>query len=186
MRNPNLTLSTEDKEAWTKLGLELEERFLSLVAPSLCPDVRKNPAKDTNPYALDFVDNNGLADLKCQSTPFFTATRYGYDPGRTVTFNRKDYERYLAVDPELTVYFYVHWQQLSYFRDPLKKVEPLHGVWRASVSLIRELRQGGRAIEHEYQRRKADQLGNARSSFLLHLDDLYLVGLVADKPQTDS
>lgn len=181
MYNPNLALSTEDKQSWTKLGVELEERFLRLVAPTLCPDVRKNPAKDTDRYAPDFIDDSGLADLKCQNTPFFTAERHGYDPGRTVTFNRKDYERYLVIDPGLTVYFYVHWQQLEYHRDPSISVEPLHGVWKAPVSLVGELRQDGRAVEHKYQRRKTDRRGNAKSSFLLHLDDLQLVGLVSDE-----
>lgn len=181
MRNPNLTLSTEDKKAWAKVGMELEEKFLRDVAPSLCPDVRRNPAKDANPYAPDFIDEFGLADLKCQNTPFFTVRKYGYNPGRTVTFNRKDYESYLAIDPELTVYFYVNWKQLAYFKNPAVTVEPLHGVWKMPVSLVSELRQRGRAVEHKYYRRKEDRAGNAKSSFLLCLDDLQLVGLVSDE-----
>lgn len=179
MDNPNLKLNTEDKKQWTTLGRDLEDDFIRQIVPYLGVDIILNPEKETNPYAPDFLSSGRLADLKTQNTPFFTAGRYKKDASRTVTYNRKDLERYKRKYPGIRVYFYVRWNQLrphfgseSYQRS--NEVRPLHGVWTATNEAIEELVQTGRAPEHAYQRRVEDKV-NANSSFLLSLDDLELV-----------
>ena len=135
-----------------------------------------NPEKENDPYAPDLLVDGIIADLKTQNTPFFTANRYGKDPGRTVTFNQKDLERYQKLYPDLLIYFYVRWNQLEGYG---KQVQFLHGVWKTNVKSIENLIQLGKAPIHAYQRRVNDQKGNAKGSYLLSLDDLELVKLIA-------
>ena len=182
MYNPNLDLNTEDKAAWADLGLSMETDFIARVVPKLGLDITMNPAKKQDKYAPDLVSSGKLADLKTQNTPFFTAGRYGKDPGRTVTFNRKDLERYQKLYPDLLVYFYVRWDQLEYHGRSKLSVAPLHGVWKAGVGHIDGLIKRKQAPEHEYRRRREDVMGNAKSSFLLSLDDLELVSLLDVPP----
>jgi len=159
--------NTEDKAWWCLHGAALEHRFVDMCANHLGIDGKINPEKATDPYAPDLVVNGTLADLKVQNTPFFTATRYDLDPRKTVTFNRKDYERYLARYPDIDIYFWVDWQQLSW-RD--SSVEHLAGVYKLPFqSIVQLIRRG--APEHGYLKRKFDRAGNAKSSFLLSLDD---------------
>jgi hypothetical protein len=172
---------TEDKPLWLGLGEELERSFIESVAPKLGLSVRRNPDKDSDPTAPDLLVNGELADLKCQRTPFFSARRYGKDPGRTVTFNVKDYCRYLQKWPDLWIYFYVKWEVTSY--PPGKadiEVQPLHGVWRVRATGVQELVRSGRAPRHSYRRRRDDRRGNARDSYLLSLDDLECVTVFED------
>lgn len=166
---------TEDKNWWTKYGEKLENLFLQNIAPEIGPNAQINPDKNTNRYAPDFIINGSLAELKTQNTPFFTASRYGKDPGRTVTFNKKDYIRYLELYPKLPIYFYVRWDTLNW-KD--LKVNPLHGVWMTEVKEVTNLITAKKAPLHEYQRRVDDHKGNARDSFLLSLDDLHEVALL--------
>ncbi len=180
MYNPNLDLNTEDKAAWADRGLSMEREFVAKVAPKLGLDVVMNPAKRRDKYAPDLLARGKLADLKTQNTPFFTAGRYGKDPGRTVTFNRKDLERYQKLYPHLLVFFYVRWDQLEYHGKQSLSVPPLHGVWRADIGHLSSLIKRGQAPEHAYGRRRGDTRGNAKSSFLLSLDALELVSLLDD------
>ena len=172
---------TEDKQLWIGLGEQLEYEFINCVAPRLGLSAKLNPAKGLDRTAPDLLVEGELADLKCQRTPFFTASRYGKDPGRTVTFNVKDYDRYLSRWPDLWVYFYVKWEATTY--PPGKAdihVPRLHGVWRARVSDIQRLVESGRAPRHYYKKRRNDRRGNARDSYLLSLDDLECVGMFED------
>jgi hypothetical protein len=168
---------TEGKDWWTDYGTELERRFLEEVAPKLRLPFRRNPDKEHDPTLPDFLVGEELADLKCQNTPFFKARQlYGLEPATTVTFNVKDYDRYLRRWPEIWVYFYVRWETLCYRDGPQTITVPfVHGVWRARIGCIRELVESGRAPRHPYRRRRADRRGNARDSYLVSLGDLECV-----------
>ena len=168
---------TEDKDWWITHGTELERAFLEEVAPKLQLPFRWNPDKTHDPTLPDFLVGEELADLKCQNTPFFKAyDLYNLDPATTVTFNVKDYDRYLQRWPDMWVYFYVRWDTRSY-KDGSRtiRVPFVHGVWRARIGRIRELVEAGRAPRHSYRRRQADRRGNARDSYLVSLEEIECV-----------
>lgn len=152
--------TTEDKLAYCRMGESLEYYFLERFVPRLCLDMVRNPRKVVDPYSPDLLWDGQYADLKVQRTPFFTAQRYGYDPAFTVTFNRKDLERYQRLYPEIRILFYVVWIESSFRGISVPRV---HGLWWTDLLQLHTLAQH----EHQYQRRRNDQYGNARSSFLI-------------------
>lgn len=161
--------STEDKLAWCAEGQREEQDFVNTVVPHLHRDIIINPEKKTNPYAIDLVDRGQrrYADLKKQTTPFFTAAGKDprYDPRFTVTFNRKDYERYRELYPGCDIYYWVAWQQLKW-KDI--SVEPLSGVWVARFADMAALIERGQVPLHKYQHRVTDDV-NAKDSYLFDL-----------------
>ena len=160
---------TENKGAWCSEGEHLECAFVRDIAPRLGIDLRVNPAKSRNPYAIDLIDydHNRLADLKSPRTPFFTAhlISSALDPRFTVTFNVKDYRRYAKLYPDCDIYLHVRWDQLVYGDI---RIEPLEGVWRAAFSDMRSLIENGEIPCHAYKRRHSDP-HNARDSYLFDL-----------------
>jgi hypothetical protein len=162
---------TEDKRWWCKHGQQLEVAFVDNCA-RIGLRARINPDKATNVYAPDLIVNDCLADLKAQTTPFFSARQYGMNPRFTVTFNRKDFERYRELYPDLVVYFWINWQTLAW-RDI--NVKPLSAVFRSPFDRIASLVTSGGAVEHQYRRREDDRSGNARSSFLIDARSLEFV-----------
>lgn len=172
-RNDSL-FNTEDRSLWYSLGENKEIEFVSKLVPSLGVHLIINPDKAHDPTVIDLWDmtNNRPADLKVQTTPFFTSDKYFYKgkkyiPQYTVTFNKKDYEKYKLEYPNCDVYFWVNWQQLSYRE---KSVAPLNGVWRASFSKMIEYIENGTVVLHEYMYRKNDN-HNAKDSYLFLLSD---------------
>lgn len=109
-------------------------------------NVEINPAKSTDPTAPDLLVNGRIADLKVQNTPFFSASSYSMNPQFTVTFNRKDYERYDAMYPEIEVYFWINWTQLSWKNYSVKE---LNSVFKADFSALKSKIVAG-AVEHTY------------------------------------
>lgn len=158
---------TEDRGWWYEKGEDLERAFVTL-GKSLGLPVEINPSKVHDRTAPDILLRGEVADLKTQNTPFFTAARYRMDPGRTVTFNRKDLERYLRLHPQMEIVFWIRWTQLRW-RDIT--VAPLHGIWTLDVQAI-HARVAGGAPEHAYVRRQREGDPNAKSSFLLAVDDM--------------
>ncbi len=166
---------TEDKQWWVDKGLEWEIDFVENVAPVVGLKVRMNPKKKADPYAPDLlVDDDKLADLKKQTTPFFKSGENwpGYDPMYTVTFNVKDYERYTKDYPNIHIVFYVHWDVFEKVINEIKyTIRPLVGVWRCTIKDITSFVKEGAPV-HYYGRRKEDQSGNARGSYLIDLRKL--------------
>lgn len=168
MADRNKTLhDTEDKTWWCQHGIDLEERFVRMCNERLGIEACINPQKSSDQYAPDLVVRGTIADLKVQNTPFFTAKRYGLEPRKTVTFNRKDYLRYRSLYPEIDIFFWVDWQQTEWKG---QRVDHLVGVYRLPFQRVSLLIESG-APEHGYIHRQGDQAGNAKSSFLLRLDD---------------
>jgi len=170
MYRPNTSMrhDPEDKDWWLNSGERLEHQFVQMLATEKVAKVELNPDKLNDPTAPDLLLDGQLADLKSQRTPFFSANRYSKDPRWTVTYNRKDLERYASLYPNIQILFWVVWEQLSYHS---YSVEPLSGVWLTSnAEILARIKAG--APEHRYVRRQEDQLGNAKSSFLLDLREM--------------
>ncbi|KYZ76143.1 hypothetical protein AXX12_06790 [Anaerosporomusa subterranea] len=176
---------TEDKQWWVKhYGVPQEQYFISHIAPKVKDvDVSLNPEKSNNPYVPDLVTSYGrLADLKCQTTPFFKVKElYSIEPQFTVTFNKKDYERYLKNYPDIAIIFWVNWRQTEYkqkWSEKIYTVEPVNGVWSCEFSDIIDWVNKKLAPLHPYCNRKKDTLGNAKDSYLLDLNKMYFHGYV--------
>ncbi len=174
-RNAEVQHNTEDKRWWLQHGLKLEYEFVDLCRNELNIKAEINPAKSNSPTAPDLLVDGKIADLKVQNTPFFSASKYSMDPRFTVTFNRKDFERYSSIYPEIVVYFWVNWTQLSW-RD--FQVQKLNAIYKADFSLIAEQINSGKAKEHSYIHRKVDTVGNAKSSFLLDIRTFQKIALL--------
>ncbi|MDY7224513.1 cold shock domain-containing protein [Halalkalibacterium halodurans] len=158
---------TEDKFAWCKEGERLEEAFVKNIVPKINRKLKIHPDKKNDPTTIDLynIETKQKADLKTQNTPFFTSSRYGYDPKYTVTFNRKDYERYKKLYPEVIIYWYVNWQQLIW---KTIKVTPLEGVWEIPFSIMARYIENNKVPLHTYLNRINDDI-NAKDSYLFDL-----------------
>ena len=180
-RNSEITHDTEDKSWWLQHGENLEFDFVTKCRNLLGLEISINPQKQKDKTAPDLIFEGRLADLKTQNTPFFTSSRYGIDPCFCVTFNRKDFERYASMYPDIIVFFWVDWKQLSY-----KEFSTNHlaGVFKVHFSKLREMVEAG-APEHAYLRRINDKAGNAKTSFLFDVRKMSnLMDLVQD-PTSD-
>jgi hypothetical protein len=161
--------NTEDKGWWVIEWAKQEQLFVAQVCPALGLAAAINPAKQHNRYAPDIVVDGRVADLKSQQTPFFKArVLYNLDPQYVVTFNRKDYLRYQRLYPTIMIYFWLDWQvREMLIGRSVFAVQPLAGVWRASLAQLATLIEQRTAPLHTYQRRQNDLQGNAKDSYLV-------------------
>ena len=172
-RNP-VVFNTEDRSKWYLWGENFEDDFLRNIVPQIGRDIRKNPEKRIHPWAIDLIDYtlNKPADLKKQDTPFFTVAKYNYkgkkcDPTYSVTFNKKDYEKYQREYPNCDIYFWVHWKQLKYQDITVKEI---YGVWRADFQAMSNCIIQNQIPLHSYMHRKNDD-HNARDSYVFDIRD---------------
>lgn len=175
---------TEDRSWWYKYGELGEKFFVEWVCPDIGLEGKINPQKEKDPTVPDLIVDGRLSDLKTQKTPFFTAGRYyktvengneviPYDPTYTVTFNIKDYNRYLYKYPCIDIYFWVQWKDTVYapsYGDSVT-VEPISGVWMIPFLELREIIYNNDYHIHKYTRRYG-KTGNATESYLVDLRDL--------------
>mgnify|MGYP000294092961 CR=1 FL=1 len=156
---------TEDKEWWLIHGEDLELQFVDVCKNKLNIDAQINPAKSTDPTAPDLEVNGLISDLKVQHTPFFTSNKYGLDPRYTITFNRNDYERYSEFYPDIGIYIWLDWKQLS---SNYGSIQHYSGIFFLPFKEVARLIENS-APEHIYKKRVNDTQNNARSSFLLDI-----------------
>lgn len=166
---------TEDKEWWCREGEIIEDWFLENIEPLLPYEIIKNPEKVENKYAPDFLLNSYYCDLKAQNTPFFKADDfYGIDPRFAVSFNHKDYHRYMQKYPNIGIFFFINWTTLEMdFGHRICRVEPLVGVWMIGIQAIHYMIDD--LPSHSYQKRRNDTKGNAKSSYGLDLRNMKCV-----------
>jgi hypothetical protein len=162
-RNECVPHNTEDRHWWYAYGEQEEARFVDVCLNHLKLDAKINPDKFVNKYAPDLVVNGILSDLKSQTTPFFTANKYKLDPRFTVTFNRKDYERYNSLYPNIDIYFWINWTQTE---SKWGSVNYFAGIYTLPFSDLKKLIERP-APEHYYVNRQNPNDLNAKSSFLL-------------------
>lgn len=169
--------NTEDKTFWVNHGRSDEDVFVSDIAPRIGLVAMINPEKKTNPYVPDLVVNNQLAELKHQTTPFFKAEiLYKISNQYAVTFNKKDYLNYSANHPDLIIYYWVNWKELSKtIRGEIISVKPLIGVWRIPFSFFSSRIEENKAPLHTYIRRVEDNEGNAKDRYLFDLREFECV-----------
>jgi len=161
--------NTEDKEWWCKDGVRREVDFVNRIAPSLGLNAKINPEKEQNQYLPDLIVNGKLADLKSQTTPFYTASTafaterrpYGIAPQFAVTFNRKDYRHYKQYYPDLDIYFWVEWAGTTGYGVTIR---PMVGVYKVPFRQLAADIEAEEVSLHEYQRRLSDTR-NARNSY---------------------
>ena len=127
-----------------------------------------NPDKETNPYVPDLIVNEKLADLKTQTTPFFTSKRYNFNPNYTVTFNKKDFNRYNKLYSNIDIYFWVNWKDINWNG---LSVNSLHGIFFSSFNNLKKIINKNK-VEHFYKKRVNDVIGNAKSSYLIDVRKL--------------
>jgi|TARA_R110002167_G_scaffold205322_1_gene409322 hypothetical protein len=163
--NPN------DRMYWYGRGEDLEREFVGLCGKNGI-DAEINPEKATNKYAPDIIVSGRVSDLKCQHDPFFMAgKRYGCDPQKSVTFNRKDYERYMKLYPALAIYFWVKFSKQERFGIP---IEEMNGIWRIGFPYLCMIIEDG-CPEHTYETRGLPGDKNAKSSFILNLNKMFRI-----------
>jgi len=157
-----MSISTEDKQAWCKIGEELEIRFCERFGRRLGLSI--NPEKETNKYAPDLVLKSGkLADLKTQAEPFYKAHTHGLNPLQCVSFNRKDFERYEEKYPEIKIYFWVRFTGGTQYGVSVPRMEAVYSISLPEISM---LWSDLLVPLHFYQKRLDDPV-NAKSSLLL-------------------
>lgn len=161
---------TENRDHWYRYGEYLEGKFVTFCNSKTDLITEINPQKTIDKTVPDLIVNGRLSDLKTQNTPFFTASRYGIDPQYAVTFNRKDYERYSKLYPDLDIYFWIEWQNISYNG---LTVKPMRGIYYANFQFLKPILES--APEHTYLRRQGDERRNALSSFVIDIRTLYPV-----------
>ncbi len=173
----DIARSPQDKAWWYNHGETEEHKFVNSVAPAMGLDAIINPAKESEPWQPDLIVNGSLADLKRQTTPFFTAGRYDLSPQYTVTFNAKDIVRYINLYDHLAIYFWVSWPEDDRYNVHVNKMT---GVWKSNVKELAQIMNREDTPWHQYQNRgKDDPNRNAKSSFLIdlrQLDMLYYNG----------
>ena len=164
----------QDKGFWYDRGVRKEEVFVDKYGDRLNLDI--NPKKQTNKAALDLINtqNNREGDLKTQNTPFFTAEKnYNINPQYAVTFNNNDKERYEKKYEDIDIYFAIDWQavRIEFPNDSFDPIEvnPMEGIWR--IRFLDLCKMVEKNYLHEYKQRKNDNRGNAKSSYVLDLND---------------
>jgi hypothetical protein len=168
---PDAPADPQDKKAYCEYGVKKEFEFIDFFDTHVEKGgVEINVDKVTDKYAPDILLYGELADLKAQRTPFFTAARYKLDPRFTVTFNKKDVERYTELYPEIHIVFWIDWKTTEWKpatnqNSNTIKVQEQHGVYLATFEQISRMIH--KAPLHEYKDRKNDRQGNAKSSYLL-------------------
>lgn len=150
-----MTINTEDKEKWLKEGERLEKEFVKLMTLHSNIKIEINPEKLNNSKAPDLIAvGYGRCELKARQTPFFTAMRYGIDPGYAVTINKVDVDRYKLLYPHLGIFFWVDWKNTEPKNPRHKPVKYHWGIYFCTVNDLKELIDSGLAPAHEYLRRK--------------------------------
>jgi hypothetical protein len=162
MHNP------EDKSWWVNKAVQTEVKFVQVVCPYIGLPAQMNPRKREDPYAPDIIVEKKLSDLKYQETPFFKAWELYKIPNQyAVTFNHKDYLRYKMNYPEIVIYFWVKWKQLTkQLGHKLYSVYPMNGIWRIHFPRLAYLIEKENKPLHGYQRRTNDTTGNAKESYV--------------------
>ena len=165
----------QDKEWWIEKGLKAEGHFIRIAEQRFGINISINPEKKVNKYSPDLLLPNGYrADLKTVRTPFFKAGDYGMDPSSTVTFNHKDYIRYLSKNfyRAFFILFWCEWNSETRYGIHVNQMDSL---FCASIHDIDRLITTNKSYCHYYKKRKRDTGFNAKASWLINLDDIHEV-----------
>ena len=170
-------MDTENKSYWVQKGRQEEDIFCEEIAPLYGLEVSINPNKKEDPYDHDLVmvkdGETQPAELKSVKTPFFKALKLAGIPAeRCVTFNHKDYIRYMSkyFYKELYIFFWVYWEESTMGDITVSKTD---GLWISSIHHIDNLITSRKTGYHKYLKRANLKDSNAKTSHMLRLDDLH-------------
>jgi signal peptidase I len=160
----------EDKPLSCREGEKKEETFIRLYGEQLGLII--NPEKKNNKYLPDLLDINKKirADLKAINTPIFTVkSTHNIYPIDAAPFDVKDYKNYHINYPEIDVYFWLDWGDMTYISEDKfgneRKIE-VKPVSKLFVISFEELyKYCSRMDEHTYEKRVGDKKGNAQDAF---------------------
>ena len=163
----------DKKKHWVNIGIKAEEEFIKNSKELFGLDTCINPERTANKYAADLLLPHGrIGDLKTVRTPFFLASKYGHNPSTTVTFNHKDYIRYLYKNFVRRDYFYVlFWCNWGGDTRYGVTVGGINGLWCIDIHGIDHLITTGKSKCHQYQMRKDMRIHEGNSSWILSLND---------------
>ncbi|ELF5301059.1 hypothetical protein RBG13_002467 [Vibrio cholerae] len=170
----------QNKGFWCQHGLSKEQIFVATFGEKF--GVILNPDKEKDPYVPDLFQtyDRRLADLKTQNTPLFQAQqRYNINPQYAVTFNLKDYERYMNIyGGNVAIYFCVEWIPTTFVSSSGQRisVKSMKGVWWTDMFRLQDLVKT--APVHSYQQRVHDTKGNAKASYVFDLTSSAFTRLV--------
>ena len=161
-------MNTEDKQLWCdEFGEKAELDFCVGRMFRLGIQCWPNPDKRTNVYAHDLM-SAFPSDLKTVRTPLFrSAELYNIDPQYAVTFNEKDGKRYAELYPNIIVVFDFKWETTEMIIGGMRyAVSPMHKTYAGFLADIRNAIKQSGSHKIEYARRKDDESGNAKISFV--------------------
>ena len=170
-------VSTENKDVWYGIGEEYERQFIDHYCPKISLNACINPKKEKEPWACDLLVDGVPADLKRQTEPFYTASKYGFDPQYTVTLNQKDIDRYAsAYDPRIfNIYYWFTWESSEKYNQRINKMS---GVAVCSMLDVLNMAESHQAQWHYYQKRgQGDTQRNATNSLLIDIRRLGMLYL---------
>lgn len=169
-RNRTVSVDTEDKKKWLKIGEKFESEFVKFMTEQSHIEVRINPDKASNPLAPDLlVPGYGLCDLKTQQTPFFTAGRYGIPPEHAFTINAKDIIRYRKLYPQIGIFIWINWENNVASDSRFKPMGYKWGVYFTTIADMIGFIDSDMAKEHSYKRR-VDKSNKKLSSWGMNND----------------
>ncbi len=173
-------MNTEDKLAWCeRYGVQAELAFAVGRMHEIGLASYLNPTKTEDRYTHDLF-TIFPADLKTVRTPLFKAEDlFGLDPQYTVTFNLKDALRYKSLYPNIVVIFDVMWDHPGCEMEiggRQYRVEPMHETYAGFLPSIRSAIEKSGNHKIEYLRRRGDDSGNAKASFVFDVRYLHRVG----------
>ena len=160
-------INNQDRQNYYKLGEQYEMAFVNMCQRSKL-DAHINPEKERDKTQPDLLMFGKVSDLKTQTLPFFKSEKYGIKPEDSITFNRKDYERYKKLYPKIDIYFWRGWEAQEAYGVKVKSV--LDVLWCPFKKIVKIIENG--AEEHFYQQRINDRY-NAKSSFIFSRKNLY-------------
>lgn len=160
-------INNQDRQSYYKLGEKYEDAFVTMCQQRKL-NAKINPEKEFNKTKPDLLMFDKVSDLKTQTLPFFKSDRYGVSPEDSITFNRKDYERYKRLYPKIDIYVWRGWEEQEAYGVKVKKV--IDVLWLPFKKIAKLIEDG--AKEHFYQQRINDRF-NAKSSFILNRNKFY-------------
>jgi len=100
----------QNRGVWYRHGVNKEDVFVEKFGTKF--GVQINPQKKNDPTVPDLIYNQKLADLKCETTPFFFAFKDKIDFTYAVTFNLKDafnYGKWGKNYETLIIFYWIDW-----------------------------------------------------------------------------
>jgi hypothetical protein len=163
-------INKDDKQSCWREANEREKYFASVVFPQLHLPWRWNPAKDSNPWLLDYVHtdhSDRFADLKWQEEPRYLPPER-LDPQWTFTFDRDIFfsegfaKEYRKHNPLLLLVIQIPEVKCQFGRT----VQPMQGIWQARYSDVGQWIENTNLLSDELENRLS---GNKTAKHYLDL-----------------